>query len=163
MMQSLPTAATAAELTSYVIKSYQASLKHNVFVMQMKGTKITFNFCYPYSIILPCLKLSLIAELNIRLVIWKKLEGWGISTKCHCHFASQVHIWWVSQTKLCKSGFPQLLENLEKWQQFSSPRKVMEFDSFIKNPGKMGVNLEKWNVWKKIVFKLIVATFISAV
>ena len=46
---------------------------------------------------------------------------------------------------------------------FSSPGKVLEFYNFIKNPGKMGVNLEKWIVWEKNSFKLIVATFISAV
>ena len=34
---------------------------------------------------------------------------------------------------------------------FSSPGKVLEFYNFIKNPGKIGVNLEKWIVWEKIV------------
>ena len=34
---------------------------------------------------------------------------------------------------------------------FSNPGKVLEFDNFIKNLGKMGVNLEKWIVWEKIV------------
>ena len=51
MIQPLPiaaTSATAAELTSYVIEINQASLKHNVFVMKTKGTKLTFY--YPYGI-----------------------------------------------------------------------------------------------------------------
>ena len=52
-----------AALTGYVIESYRASLKHNVFVMLSKGTN--FYFYDPYSIILPCLKLSLIAKLNL--------------------------------------------------------------------------------------------------
>ena len=30
-----------------------------------------------------------------------------------------------------------------KMTSFSSPGKVLEFYNFIKNPGKMGVNLEK--------------------
>ena len=51
----------------------------------------------------------------------------------------------------------------ENDNSFSSPGKVLEFYNFIKNPGKMGVNLEKWIVWEKNSFKLIVATFISAV
>ena len=38
-----------------------------------------------------------------------------------------------------------------KMTSFSSPGKVLEFYNFIKNPGKMGVNLEKWIVWGKIV------------
>ena len=32
---------------------------------------------------------------------------------------------------------------------FSSPGKVLELYNFIKNPGKMGVNLEKSIVWEK--------------
>ena len=34
---------------------------------------------------------------------------------------------------------------------FSSPGKVLEFYNFIKNPGKLGVNLEKLTIWEKIV------------
>ena len=58
---------------------------------------------------------------------------------------------------LCYSGFPQLLE---KWH-FSSPGKELEFYNFIKNPGKMGVNLEKWIVWgEKVLSWLLQHSFL---
>ena len=46
----------------------------------------------------------------------------------------------VKTFNLC-TGLPQL-ENLKNDKSFCSPGKVLEFYNFIKNPGKMGVNLE---------------------
>ena len=66
VMQPLPTAATAAELTSYIIESYRASSKHNVFVMQTKGTKLTF-YCPSDISMWKCRFFFLIKILEARL------------------------------------------------------------------------------------------------
>ena len=70
---------------------YWASSKHNVFAMLSKGTKCyVYSLHDPYGNILPCLKLSLIAELNLKLV---NLEEVGkVKNFPQCHFASQVSI-----------------------------------------------------------------------
>ena len=49
----------------------------------------------------------------------------------------------LAEQKQQLSGFLQLLKTWKNDNSFSSPGKVLEFLNFIKNPGKMGVNLEK--------------------
>ena len=95
------TTAITPALTSYVIESYRASSKHNVFAMYSKGTNSTFY--YPYGVILPCLKLSLIIKLNLRLANLEEVRKVRNFPQCHCHFASQVCICGYIKLKLHKS------------------------------------------------------------
>ena len=72
MMQPLPaaaTAATAADIVSYVIESYWASSIDNVFAMCLKGTKLTFYFVQYCP---PLFEIKFNCQIEFKLEIWKK-------------------------------------------------------------------------------------------
>ena len=82
---------------SYVIERYWASLKCYVLSIDLKGTKCYFY--YPCSIILPCLKLSLFAKLNLELVNLEEVRKVSNFPQCPLSLCFTSLYLWAQLTK----------------------------------------------------------------
>ena len=76
-------AATFVAPASYVIEYYENSPICNILPIDSNGTLIYFY--YPYGILLPCLKLSLIAELNLNYTKCNLEEMLKVRNIPQCH------------------------------------------------------------------------------